>query len=169
MATSIRLASDFACNLTVVNQPPDPAVTIDLAGHTLTGRIEVDRGQAIITHGTVTSDVDPFAESLTVVHVHVEGDIGGAGCCIFVEGALGVRNSVVDGQVGSNAGPLSGVVITRNVIHGGFRLTDDLEVLRFKISHDVISGSPAAGIAIDVYGDIGPRVTRPATTRSPSR
>ncbi len=143
---NLTLHADLTCTLDVVDAPGS-TLTVNLAGHTLTGTAEGDSsafpfGTARFEGGTIAGTV-LLASGLTdLSRVHVTGQVTGA---TGTDGYAVIRNSEVDGLVRDT----SSVVVDHDILRGGVYADDGVIGINLTVTHNTIIDSPEAGITID--------------------
>jgi hypothetical protein len=145
VSRNLTLHADLSCTLDV-EAAAGRTVTVNLAGHTLTGNATGDSdvfgsGTARFENGTVAGTVR-LADGLTdLSRVHVTGQVTGF---TGSAGYAAIRNSEVDGLVLDT----SSLVVDHDVLRGGVNAIDGVSGVGITATHNTIIDSPGAGISI---------------------
>ena len=152
LSTSVRLRHDVTCGIFVTGGDSGGAVTvtIDLAGHTLTGDVGWDFDATLtVKNGTVEGTVGSKRDSgadVTVSKVRVRGDVNRG-----FDGSMAVRDSKVDGAI-----DMRGMqnIVERSVVGGGIYFDDTNNGMKIAVSRSIVHGS---GITLNLFGLLLPR------------
>ncbi|MBQ7604484.1 MAG: InlB B-repeat-containing protein [Clostridia bacterium] len=132
------------------------SLTLDLGGHTFTGRVTVDNGEVTVENGTITGRLDAYddaivnlAEDATVngqVIVWGDGTFGQAGCKTPTLNVHGTITNTGNSAISTNGTDMSGAII--NVYDGAsITSTDDIAVYlpsgNLNVSGGTITGTTA--------------------------